>query len=145
MRSFIEYLWKNKEWIFSGVGVVIVIALLKLCVRLLRRSSRRQASADLTICGEKLSDTEREILLECAARGELQILKSDGFGSWARAGKRAFIDQNDPAVQARYLEAFESLCGRGYFREEAADFYRLTGTGFQRARRIVDEKSRQAV
>ena len=88
-----------------------------------------------------LSDAEREILLECAQDGELHILKVDAFGSWLRAGKKDFFTQTDPAVQALYLDAFESLCRRGFIRRESGTFYRLTGIGFKEARQIAKPKT----
>jgi uncharacterized protein YjhX (UPF0386 family) len=130
MSSYIEYVSKNKQWIFSGVGVAILAAFLTWCFRFLRRWSRR-----------KLSDREREILFECAQEGELYILKDDAFGSRVRAGKKDFLEQTDPAVQERYLEAFQLLSQRGFIRHEDGDFYRLTSRGFERARQIAKEKS----
>jgi hypothetical protein len=90
-----------------------------------------------------LSDAEREILFECAQDGELHILKVDAFGSWLRAGRKDFFNQTDPAVHAIYLDAFESLRGRGFIRQETGTFYRLTGIGFEEARRIATAKRGQ--
>jgi uncharacterized protein YjhX (UPF0386 family) len=90
-----------------------------------------------------LSDAEREILFECAQDGQLHILKVDAFGSWLRAGRKDFFEQTDPAVQALYLDAFESLRRRGFIRHETGTFYRLTGIGFEEARRIATAKRGQ--
>jgi uncharacterized protein YjhX (UPF0386 family) len=90
-----------------------------------------------------LPDAEREILFESAQDGELHILKVDAFGSWLRAGKKDFFEQTDPAVQARYLDAFESLHRRGFIHRESGTFYRLTGAGFEEARRIAKAKGDQ--
>lgn len=86
---------------------------------------------------ETLSEPELAILSECAQRGELYKLGTDAHGSWVRAGMRDFFNSTDPAVQARYLEAFESLCIRGLIRHEEGILYRLTGTGFEAARQIA--------
>ncbi len=86
----------------------------------------------------RLSDSEREILRQCVAsngfeRGRVWILRVGAFGSWIRAGKHDFMDQHDSSVQARYMDAFESLFGRGYFRSEGRTLFHLTGAGFERA------------
>lgn len=85
-----------------------------------------------------LTASEREILSMCVAvngyeRGHVWILRTSGFGPWVRAGKQDFADNLDVSVQARYLDAFESLLRRGYFRQEGDNYYQLTGFGFERA------------
>ncbi len=92
---------------------------------------------------DRLSDDERQVLKECAGSGELLLMKADICGSWLRAGKRDFIVETDPAVQATFLEAFERLCRRGYVRHEGGMLFRLTGTGFKVARELGG--ARQAV
>ena len=86
----------------------------------------------------RLTDSEREILRQCVAtegfeRGRVWILRVDAYGSWIRAGKHDFFDQKDSSVQARYMDAFESLFGRGYYRSEGRTLFHLTGAGFERA------------
>ena len=92
---------------------------------------------------DRLSAAEEEILFECAKDGELRIVGTDAHGKWVRASKRDFADQEEPALQARYLEAFESLLSRGYASHEAGMLYRLTGSGFDRARQIAEEPDRR--
>lgn len=88
---------------------------------------------------QPLSKPEQQILISCAQSGELWVLKVDAFGSWVRSGKKDFFDQDDSSVQAQYLEAFETLKARGFIRHESDLLYRLTGSGFEIARKI--EKS----
>jgi hypothetical protein len=83
------------------------------------------------------SETEEEILVECAKEGDIYIIGVAGFGSWVRSGKKDFFDQNDRAFQAQYLEAFESLRRRGYINHEGGMLYRLTGSGFSVARELA--------
>lgn len=85
-----------------------------------------------------LTASEREILRKCVAvdgfeRGRVWIMRVNGFGAWVRAGKHDFADDSDTSMQARYLDAFESLFGRGYFRAEGGKLFQLTGIGFERA------------
>jgi hypothetical protein len=100
-------------------------------------------SENVTSQARTLSEAEREILFECAERGELHIVKVDAFGSWLRAGRKDFFDQTEPAVQARYLDAFDSLYRRGFIRRETDTFYRLTGVGFEAARQIPKARGDQ--
>jgi hypothetical protein len=87
----------------------------------------------------RLAESENEILLECSVDGEMHLLKTDMFGTWLRASKKDFFDKDDRAIQAIYLEAFESLCKRGYVRQEGGSLFRLTGTGFSKARELSKE------
>jgi len=108
--------------------------------RPIRTAGKLVPSENVTSQAYTLSEAEREILFECAQDGELHILKVDAFGSWLRAGRKDFFKQTDPAVQAIYLDAFESLRRRGFIRQETGTFYRLTGIGFEEARRIATAK-----
>jgi hypothetical protein len=92
---------------------------------------------------DRLSAAEEEILFECAKDGELRILGTDAHGKWVRASKKDFVDLEEPALQARFSEAFESLLSRGYASHEAGLLYRLTGSGFDRARQIAEEPDRR--
>ena len=85
----------------------------------------------------RLTTEQAEIIRECLAvaapmRGSLQLLGIAGFGSWVRAGKRDFMEQTDPSVQARYMDAFESFLARDYFRHETGRAYRLTSKGYEK-------------
>jgi hypothetical protein len=66
-------------------------------------------------------------------------MKVDAFGTWLRASNKDYFDQNDRAIQAIYLEAFEGLCKRGYVRQESGDLFRLTGSGFAKARDLASD------
>lgn len=130
MSDSLAYLWKNKEWIFSGIGVAVFAWIIRVIFRL--TAIRR------------LSEAEQQILVESAQEGEVCILKVDAFGQWVRAGKKDFFDQKDRAVQARYLEALESLHRRGLVRHESHTLYRLTHSGFEIARRQAKRQNRKA-
>ena len=87
----------------------------------------------------KLSDIERELLVHAARDGDFYILGTDVHGSWVRAGTKDFFEQTDRAQQAFYLDAFRSLCERGFVHHEDGHLFRLTGTGFAKAREIAGE------
>jgi hypothetical protein len=85
-----------------------------------------------------LTPAESQIIRKCAApegyeRGRAWLMRVDSFGVWVRAGENDFFDQFDRAFQTEYLDAFESLLGRGFFRHESGDLYAMTSIGFQRA------------
>jgi hypothetical protein len=93
----------------------------------------KQAKEALT-----LTPAELQVIRKCAApegyeRGRVWLMRVDAFGVWIRAGQNDFFDQFDRAFQTEYLDAFESLLGRGFFRQESGDLYAMTSIGFQRA------------
>jgi hypothetical protein len=118
----------------------LLIAMLGwLLPHLLRASRDRQAKRIDDTKASRLSDIEREVLHHCAsadghANGCLWILSTDAHGSWVRAGQHDFFDQSDASIRARYLDAFESLNSRGYFRYQSGMMYRLTDAGFEMAK-----------
>jgi hypothetical protein len=86
---------------------------------------------------KKLSDQERELLLAAAKKGEFFLTSVDQIpGTWIRVDGRDFVEAGDPAVAARYMEAFRSLCERGYVRHEGGHLFMLTGSGFDKARSL---------
>ena len=88
---------------------------------------------------KKLSKEEKDLLLAAAKRGDFCLLSVEEIpGSWIRANGRNFLNENDPAFAAEYLEAFQSLCERGYITHESGEFM-LTGSGFERARKLTDK------
>ena len=54
------------------------------------------------------------------------------------ADGKDFHDDNDPAYAAIYLEAFRSLIKRGYIVYEDGVLFRLTGSGFKKAREFAE-------
>jgi hypothetical protein len=89
---------------------------------------------------KKLSDEERELLIAAAQQGTFHILSVNEItGSWVRVGGKDFVDTkaSDPAFAAGYLEAFRNLCERGYIHHESGVLFKLTGTGFKKARELA--------
>ena len=88
---------------------------------------------------KKFSKKEGDLLLAAAKRGEFHLLSVEEIpGSWIRANGRNFLNENDPAFAVKYLEAFQSLCERGYITHESGTFM-LTSSGFERARKLADK------
>lgn len=78
------------------------------------------------------------MLIAAAESGLILIMTVDLHGRWVRSGKKDFIDTGDPSVAARYVEALYVLVSRGLVLEEI-DAFRLSGTGFDVARRLQKE------
>ena len=88
----------------------------------------------------RLSSHERDLLHAAAENGEFFLLSAGQIAStWVRAGGKDFIDTGDsadPAYAAHYMDAFRSLCERGYVLHEGGQLFVLTGEGFDRARSL---------
>jgi hypothetical protein len=85
----------------------------------------------------KLSDAEKELLVTTAEDGEFYIMQVEEAPVWVRAGGKDFMDADDPAIAAKYTEAFKSLCKRSYIEPDHGNLFRLTSEGFKKARKLV--------
>jgi len=86
----------------------------------------------------KLSEAEKELLIATAKKGEFRLLSVDQIpGTWVRTDGKDFLDTGDTAFAAKYLEAFKSLCERGYIVHEGGHLFMLSGTGFEKARKLA--------
>jgi hypothetical protein len=85
----------------------------------------------------KLSEAEKELLIAAAEDGEFHVMHVEEAPTWIRAGRKDFMDAGDPAIAAKYLDAFESLCRRGYIEHDRGELFRLTHLGFEKARQLV--------
>lgn len=89
---------------------------------------------------KKLSDEEKELLIAASRRGEFHILSVDQIpGSWVRVGNKDFLNPEDPAFSAKYRDALRFLCERGYVKHEEGRLFALTGSGFSKARLLVQK------
>jgi hypothetical protein len=90
---------------------------------------------------EEFSEEELMLLVAAADSGEIMKHYADQVGHWIGAGRQHFFDQSDPSLAALYLDAFESLRGRGLVRYDGGDLYMLTGRGFKIARALKRQLS----
>ena len=94
----------------------------------------------------RLSETESELLRFAAQHGEFLLMSLNEIpGPWIRVEKveqKDFLDTNDPAYAAKYVEAFMSLCNRVYIRPVDGCLFMLTGSGFEKARELARKKQR---
>ena len=88
---------------------------------------------------KKLSEAEKELLIAAAEDGEFLIIHVDGPPDFIRVGGKNFPDDitSDPAIAAKYHDAFESLCKRAYIRHDEKCLFRLTFKGFEKARQLA--------
>ncbi len=85
---------------------------------------------------------EKELLIAAVANnsGEFFLPSTSQTGKWVSAGDIDFQDDSDPAVAATYLEAYRNLCGRRYIEEKSERYAILTGSGWEIARELFEEK-----
>jgi hypothetical protein len=87
---------------------------------------------------KKYSDEEIALLKTGAQKGEYRLMSiAQSAGTWVRVNGHDFVDDDDPAVAATHLEAFRSLCERGYIVHEGGHLFMLTGLGFKKARKLA--------
>ena len=116
--------------------MIDIASLITLCQTALSSGSRFIESYKK----KKISDAERVLLIAAAEQGTFLLRSVDQIpGTWVRAGGKEFLDTEtgDPAFAAKYLEAFRSLCERGYVVHEGGYLFMLTGTGFEKARKLT--------
>ena len=86
----------------------------------------------------RLSQEAQDLLAGAADTGEYHVLEKDqGSHLLVRAGGLDFAAPNDPEQCARYLQAFKSLCERGYIQHQSGLLFTLTPAGFEAARKLV--------
>jgi hypothetical protein len=89
----------------------------------------------------KLSEAEKELLIAAAKDGEFQVIHVNEAPDWIRVGRKNFPEDiaGDPAIAAMYEDAFTSLCKRAYIKHDHGILFRLTHTGFQKARQLASK------
>jgi hypothetical protein len=87
---------------------------------------------------EAMSEDMKAILEAAAEKGEVLILSSDQTGKWIAAGAKDFLFQDNPALTARYYDAFLGLIRRGVLRHDEGNVYVFSSLGFNLARKLRD-------
>ena len=107
-----------------------------------------EATRNAPIVPEKqtLAELEEKILRESAYHGRLTVrASSDAAHCWVcthpRYGNQiCYQKDGDPAVAAFGMEAFKTLCQRGYVVYSGDNEFVLSASGFRVAREIVAER-----
>ena len=107
--------------------------------------SREALSGGTRLAGlyknKRLSPDEKELLITAAKRGEFHILTVDQLpGYWVRADGKDLLDEADPALAAKYLQAFKRLCERRYIVHKSGILFVLSGSGFEKARKLAKKR-----
>lgn len=77
-----------------------------------------------------LTNEEKELIIACGKDGQFLKMSVGNFHStWIVAGGKNFLNEDEPAYAAIYLEAFERLCAKGIVRFEDGSLFVLTGSG----------------
>jgi hypothetical protein len=89
---------------------------------------------------DEFSPEEKDLLVATARTGEFYLLSVQEIpGDWIRAGGKDFVKEDDPALAAKYLEAFHNLRQRGLVSYNDGSFM-LTGSGFEQARKFAEDR-----
>ena len=83
---------------------------------------------------QRATDPEKELLVKSLPMGMIEVLEADQTGGFVRVGTHTYLDLKDPSVQARALEAMDKAIRRGWIRHEGGCLFKLSGTGFDRAK-----------
>jgi len=91
----------------------------------------------------RLSREEKELLIAVSPNGEILLIPLNE-GNFIRVGNKTFPDDktNDPADFEKYFEALKRLEQRGYIRHESGHLYKLTDSGFKKAKKLARKKQR---
>jgi uncharacterized protein YjhX (UPF0386 family) len=87
----------------------------------------------------QLGPRERELLGCVAEDGMFLIVHSPGHGLYLETKQKSFAN-DDPAITAHYLDAFLRLCDAGLVIHQNGSAFRLTGQGFDLARKLRDNR-----
>jgi nucleoside 2-deoxyribosyltransferase len=97
-----------------------------------------------TAAHAKLSPAEIEILRNVPGDGTIALLGLPQ-AAFLRVGPKRLPagDDYDPVAAAHYVDALESLEGRGLLRHVSGALYRLTGRGFDLRKGLLEDQSAQ--
>jgi len=93
----------------------------------------------------KLSEAEKELLIAAAEDGEFLVIHLNEVPNSIRVVRKDFIDHKagDPAIAAKYFDAFTNLCKRGYIEHDDGILFRLTYAGFEKARQLASKTDKR--
>jgi hypothetical protein len=85
----------------------------------------------------QLTEYERKMLPCISKQGVVFLVEDDLHGRHVVSSEGHEFTDEDPAVTAKYLDAFARLCDRGLMMHQGGETFRLTGQGFDIARKIA--------
>jgi hypothetical protein len=77
MKEIIDYILNNKEWIFSGIGVVLLVAFIKLIRRFFKRRSGyvEPSQSQVTQAGSTAYQAGRDIIIGRPQAGAMRTVR----------------------------------------------------------------------
>ncbi len=110
--------------------MINIASLISLCETVLAGGNK---AADI-YRKKKFTQEEKNLLVAASKEGKFHFLSVDQIpGVWVRADSKDFLDDEDSVYAAIHLEAFQSLCSRGYVVHGTGKLFMLTGSGFKKA------------
>ncbi|MBW4540097.1 MAG: LapA family protein [Myxacorys chilensis ATA2-1-KO14] len=94
----------------------------------------RSLENQLTLKCSQLTVQEMELLTDAQQDGGIHVKRSQA-GSWVRVGNKDFLNLEDKAYTAKYLDALDSLLEKKLVKHDRGQWYPLTSTGFETARK----------
>ena len=120
----------------------MIMEIVEACVALCQ-AAREGGKAVEEYKRGRLSEAENELLKASAHHGKFLLMSLNEIpGPWVRVENKDFLDTNDPAYAAKYVEAFKRLCRRDYIYHVDGCLFMLTRSGFEKARELVRKKQR---
>lgn len=114
--------------------MINITSLISLCETVLAGGSK----VAKVYIKKKFTQEEKNLLVAASKEGKFLFLSVNQIsGAWVRADSKDFLDDVDSAYAAIHLEAFQSLCNRGYIVHDTNKLFMLTGSGFKKARELA--------
>ena len=112
---------------------------LKALIAICRTALAGGNKAVSTLRKRRLTKEEKELLVAASHElGTFHFCFVDPVARGCiRAGSKQFFDSNDHAYSTKYLEAFQSLCERGYVEYRSGKLFVLNSLGYERAARLT--------
>ena len=86
-----------------------------------------------------LTDNQKQMLIHALPMGQIYLMHAGQIGDFVRSGNFDYFDDADPALQATGIDTLDQLQGLGLVRFEKGQLYKLTGSGFDQARKFQAE------
>lgn len=84
-----------------------------------------------------LNKRQKDLLIAASHDGIFQVVYGDRYGKYVFTNSKVFASSDDPAETAHNLDAFIKLCAEGLVEHQDGEMFRLTGQGFDIARKLA--------
>ena len=143
INKIIEYIINNKEWLFSGIGVVVISIVVSFFSNLLFNKRRQKDGRFAYVAKENRELTlESYFLLIYAAADSDSITRARALNGRiiVSTRKRTFMKDTSPKESAIWQDAVDILLENGFIRLERKmtefEMYGLTGEGYKKGEEL---------